>query len=265
MVQDPSVAAQPSAAPSGPAGGQPGTVTAGQVAGREQLPGPGGDGAGGPRGPCPHPAPPAGSGSARGAPTRCAPGGTGWCWPWSPCWRSPRARAGRKPPPSAGSPHDCTPPAAVLEPAAPRRLSLLRQGMACLGPCWPRGAGGPGFGCGPGTLTRSLASDTQRLLPTPRPVNPQRRHPGRSVPATYPPYPKPHIYLSRASPPLKAMWMRPKMAPMASPRIHTCATSPSLPSSIWWTYQLRTAAISRCDPGPTSSPTISFGAGNMKC
>ena len=50
---------------------------------------------------------PAGSGSARAAPTPCAPGGTGWCWPWPRCWRSPTARAGRKPPPSAATPHGC--------------------------------------------------------------------------------------------------------------------------------------------------------------
>ena len=53
------------------------------------------------------PGAPAGSGSARGAPTRCAPGGTGWCWPWPPCWRGPTARVGRKPPPSAATPHGC--------------------------------------------------------------------------------------------------------------------------------------------------------------
>ncbi len=42
MVQDPSVAAHPSAAAAGTAGGQPGPVAAGHAAGRERLPGPGG-------------------------------------------------------------------------------------------------------------------------------------------------------------------------------------------------------------------------------
>ena len=59
MVQDLAVAAQPSAALAGTAGGQPGPVAAGHAAGRERLSGPGGDGAGGPRGQRPHAAPPA--------------------------------------------------------------------------------------------------------------------------------------------------------------------------------------------------------------
>ncbi|MCY4521617.1 MAG: hypothetical protein OXC13_12670, partial [Caldilineaceae bacterium] len=79
------------------------------------------------------PGAPAGSGSARVAPTRCARDGTGWCWPWPACWRSPTARAGRKPPPWAGPPHGCAPLPTVPAATAPRRLSLLRQGMACLG------------------------------------------------------------------------------------------------------------------------------------
>ena len=182
---------------------------------------------------------PAGRGSSRVAPTRCAQNGIGWCWPWPPCWRSPTARVGRKPPPWPG-------PRTAAHP--PRRLSLLRQGMACLGALlaqgrwwmrvWLRPRPGP-YGPpavarpGPGTLTRNPASVTQRPPPTPRlrargpactsPTQPTRTHgqprglstrvaatqrPGRGRmaggSATDPPHPEPHIYLSRAAPSVPA-------------------------------------------------------------
>ncbi len=94
---------------------------------------------------------PAGRGRARVASTRCARGGTGWCWPWPACWRWPTARAGRKPPPWAGPPHGCARPRL-------RRRSGRRPGASAggarawpaWGPCWPRDGGGPGSGCGPG-------------------------------------------------------------------------------------------------------------------
>ena len=64
----------PSAAACGTAGGPPGPVAAGHVVGRERLPGPGGGGAGRPRGQCPYAAPAA----VRRSEGRCgAAGGLG--------------------------------------------------------------------------------------------------------------------------------------------------------------------------------------------
>ena len=79
-----------------------------------------------------------------------------WCWPWPRCWRSPTARAGRKPPPSAATPHGMrAPPATVPDLDGPPPSQPPAPGH-----------GRPGRPAGPGALVDAA------LAPPARPYGP---------------------------------------------------------------------------------------------
>ena len=144
-----------------------------------------------------------------------------------------------------------TPPAAVPAQSSPRRLSLLHK-------AWPsRGAGGPGpvptgrqpsvsWPKGPDAQPRrryaTSAAGPAACEPAAPPRNAGRRRSRPSVAASYPPYPEPHIYLSR---PLARSRPGTNINEIETVTMYTLPKTRTAVSTIMWRELLGTAITSR--------------------